>query len=107
MTFSHIRVDRSVVGTTNTGNIQRLGVALTHIQNGRQAEVADALQKLTQAAVDTSDLQAEQKGEALEHLAYLATQAELPQPQRQPSVGRLVITGLERLVNLSASLMTL
>jgi hypothetical protein len=64
-------------------------------------------QKLTQAIADATDLQIAQKNEVLEHLSYLAAQAVLPKAQRQNSIGKSIIHGLERLLAASSNLVSL
>jgi len=107
MNFNNISVKDSVVGVINTGQVQQLDVAVDVVRDGGQKELADALQKLSQAVLDAPDLAAAQKNEAIEHLSFLAEQAALPKEKRQSSIGKIVITGLERVVNAAASVSTL
>ena len=106
ITLHNIKIDNSVVGAINTGTAQTIDVAMSQIkQHGSQA-LATELQKLTQAVIDSQDLNAAQKNEVLEHLAFLTTQAALPKDKRQAAVGKVVLPTLERLLNISASLIT-
>ena len=76
VTFNNIRVDRSIVGAINTGAVAKLDVVMTGARNfGEQGQhVADALQKLTQAVLDSTELQAGAKNEIVENLAFVLDQ---------------------------------
>lgn len=103
-TFNNIRVDRSVVGAINTGSIQKLDIAMSHVRAGGELEFAEALKKLTQAVVDAGELNVEAKNEILEHLSFLASQAVIPKEQRQRSIARTVIQTLERILAAAGAL---
>ena len=105
-TFNNVRVEGSNVGVINTGELERLDQALTQVRVGGDIASADVLRRLTQAVVDAPDIDATAKNEALEHLSYLAQQATLPPGRRQRSVGRTVVTTLERLLHVAASVGT-
>ena len=104
---NNIRVDRSVVGAINTGTVQRLDVALKYIHNAGGHELATQLLGLTKAVVGSSDLTAQLKVEAVEHLSYLATQAALPVQQQERSVVRLVLNALGPMLSTAADIATL
>ncbi len=95
-TFNNIRVDRSTIGAINTGTIHELDVALGQAKTSGQAEVVEALRRLTEAVLAARDIDARFKSEALEHLAFLASQAATPPEKRKAAVGSAVVEGLER-----------
>lgn len=103
-TFHNIRVDRSVIGAINTGEIQKLDVALSHIRNGGDEELHAVLSRLTEAIVNDTSFQTSPKNEALEYLSFLTEQAQLPKQNRKSAMGRTVIAGLEHLLSVSANL---
>ena len=76
VTFNNIRVDRSIVGAINTGAMARLDVVMTGARNlgGQGKKLAEALQNLTQAVLDSADLQAASKNEIIEDLAFIIEQ---------------------------------
>jgi hypothetical protein len=106
-TVHNIKVDNSVIGSINTGQIRDLNVALDHVQNAGAPDLASALQQLTEAVLASSDLPTEEKTEAVEHLSHLAKQAALPKDQRQTAIGRTVVDGFERIINASSGLLTI
>jgi len=107
ITNHNIQVHDSAVGAINTGSIQRMNVALDRIQVGSDPALAPALQKLTEAVLESSQLLANQKKKAVDQLSYLAEQAALTQNQRNASIGTTTIEGFERIIHASSGLMTL
>ncbi len=107
MTFHNVRVDNSVVGAINTGQVHKLDVALNQVRVGGDPAVAEALQKMIQAVLDAKDLTPTDKNGALEHLTYLTEQAGLPKEERQGAAGKTIVQGLERILAASANLTAL
>jgi hypothetical protein len=107
MTLNNISVRDSVVGAVNTGEIERLDLAMTNVRVAGDRVVADGLEQLTQAILDAEDVTAAQRKEMLEAMSYLAEQAVLPDGERQKSLGRRVLKTLSELLSASASLATL
>ncbi len=104
ITFNNIHVDRRVVGAINTGEIQKLDVSLSHIKQGGEEELLNVLKQLTEAILNDPAFPVSDKNAAVEHLTYLAEQAELPKANRKISTAKTVLAGLERLLSGSANL---
>lgn len=102
-TVHNIKIDNSVVGAINTGQIQNMNVVLDNIQSGGSPDLATALQNLTEAILASSELSAEKKQTAVEHLSHIANQAALPKEKRQAAIGKSVIEGFERIIRISGS----
>lgn len=107
MTLNNINVKDSVVGTINTGDIERLDLAMSNVRAGGEKDLADVLQRLTQSVLDATDIAAADRQELLECLSHLAGQAVIPKNERQLSLGRRILSDLERLLSAAASLTTL
>lgn len=107
ITNHNIQVHDSAVGAINTGSIQRMNVALDRIQVGGDPALAPALQRLTEAVMESSQLIPDQKKKAVDQLSYLAEQAALTQNQRNASIGTTTIEGFERIIHASSGLVTL
>jgi hypothetical protein len=105
--FKNIKVEGSVVGSINTGEIERIDLALNNVRAGGEIALAGELQKLIQAVVDSKELALETRNETVDTLSYLATQAVLPKELRQKSLGQRMISNLERLFEDSANLTTI
>ena len=103
-TFNNIRVDNSVVGTINTGYIKKLDSMLNAMKDNNDTHLAQALQTLTQAIIDTSDLKPDGKNSALECLSFLSNQSLTQKENRQSTIGRTVISTLDRMLSNTGSL---
>lgn len=104
-TVHNIKIDNSVIGAINTGQIKALNVTLDNVQNGGAPHLADALHKLTEAVLASSELTAEKKADAVEHLSHIANQAALPKKQRQAAISATIIEGFERIISVSSGLL--
>lgn len=107
VTQHNIQIHGSVVGAVNTGNIQKMNVALDLVQVGGAPQLAEAIQKLTEAVLASPDLTPEKKTATVQHLSHIADQAALPKDKRQSAIGTTVIEGLERLISASSRLLAI
>jgi hypothetical protein len=94
VTLNNITLNQSVVGAINTGEVQKLDVMMSRIRLEGDTQFATALQRFTQAVVDSDELTPEDKNTILEQLSFLTTQHEVPLEQRQRAVGKTVISGI-------------
>jgi len=95
MNFHNIKVDRSVVGAINTGNVKRIDVALDNIQaNSGDASLQQALKEFTEALLNEASLTAAAKNEILEQLAVVAGQAAMPKESRSWGILKALVTNI-------------
>jgi hypothetical protein len=106
-TFNSIRIDRSNVGVVNTGSIQSVQVSLAGIERGGNASLAAALKELTEAIINSTELQPAQKNDAVQMLDIVAADAARPPEERRPAAMRAVLSGVAEIVKVGASLATL
>lgn len=106
-TFNTIRIDGSNVGVVNTGTVQSVQVSLTGIQLGGNPALAAALKEMTEAVINSADLQPAQKNDAVQMLNTVATEAAKPADQRHTAVVRIVLAGFSETVKVGASLSAL
>ncbi len=107
LTLNNIHVESSVVGSINTGEVEKLDVMMTHIRAVGDSKLADALQEFTQAIINSKELSDLDKNSALEHLSFLASQSALPKEQRQTAVAKAVIPALGRIIATAGGLASL
>jgi hypothetical protein len=107
MTFHNINVQGSVVGAINTGEVQRIDVAIDHIRLGGDPALAQSLTQFTEALLADAELQEEAKKEILEQLSFLSTQTATPKEQRKPGMIRAVLEGIGKAAAVSTALITL
>ena len=98
-TYNNIRVDNSIVGSINTGNIKKLDIMMSAIREGNNCELANALQNLTQAILNATNLKQSDKNSALECLSFLSEEAFTPEKERRPTMGRVAISTLEQILS--------
>lgn len=107
MTFNNIRVDRSVIGAINTGQVQSLDVALSNIKVTGENRLAEALQGFTEAILAESTFDPEQKNKLIEQTSFLAEQVTLPETQRKKGVARVVLSDIANTVSALSGLASL
>jgi len=106
MTFHNINVQGSVVGAINTGEVQRIDVAIDHIRFAGDPALAQSLAHFTEALLANTELQPRNKTEILEQLSFLTTQTVTPKDQRKPGMIRSVLDGVTKAISTSTALIT-
>jgi hypothetical protein len=106
MTHNNIRIDRSVIGAVNTGNIERLDVALNDIHNQGAPQVARALARLAEAVLASKRVSKDAKPEIIDQISFLAAEAATPPEQRRRSVARTVMGALRDTLGVTADFAT-
>jgi len=107
MKFQNIKVDSSNVGVLNFGEIGKLDMAMSIINNKGNAELKDAIKEFTDAVIASTETDKKVKNELIEQIAFLSTQAALPEEKRRPSVVKSVLKGIKDTLTSSAALATL
>ena len=97
-TYNNIQVKDSIVGTINTGNVKKLDSSVSAMRSENRQELADAIQQLTQAILNAPDLEPSDKDSVLECLSFLSDQALTPETERQSTVGKTIISTLEKIL---------
>jgi len=95
MSIHNIRVDRSVVGVINTGNVKRMEVALDSIHAHNQNAVLEQdLKEFTEAVLRETKLSVEARNEILEQLSVLAAQMAMPGESRLKGVMKAIAANI-------------
>ena len=95
MNFHSIRVDSSVVGAINTGNVEKMEVALNHIHaNNQNEELEGLLKQFAEAVLHDGSLSVQAKDDVVEQLSILAVEAAKPKESRTMGVVRAVLTSV-------------
>jgi hypothetical protein len=95
MNFHNINVDRSVVGAINTGNVEKMEVALNEIHaHNTNPELEDSLKQFTETVLKDASLSAQNKDEIVEQLTALAAEAAKPKESRSAGAVRAVLTSV-------------
>jgi hypothetical protein len=86
--LNNIHIGRSTVGAINTGEVAKIDVSITVLQQAGNKEVSEALKALTQAIIDASDMPEDSKSQTLDQVGYLSEQATAAAKDRKPGVIR-------------------
>jgi hypothetical protein len=73
--LNNIKIDRSAVGTINTGNVQTINASMTTLRDAGRDDVGAALGALTEAIMGEASFDDPQKNELIEQVAFLGEQA--------------------------------
>jgi hypothetical protein len=105
--YNTINVDNSVIGSINTGKVKQIEVAMNHINNLGNEELASALKELTEKIISSSDLNINLKNEIIEQISFLSSQATIPKNKQQSSVIKAIINSIKNTISVSAALITI
>jgi hypothetical protein len=83
--LNNFKVDNSVVGSINTGNVKTIDVNLTYLHSVGNDKARDALKALTEAILGDTSMTDAQKNELVEQVAFLSDQA-IAGPNRKPGL---------------------
>lgn len=100
-TYNNIQVDKSVVGSINTGSIRELDIMIGAMQEEDNQELASVFQDLTHAILEAkeADLEQSDKDSALEFLSFLSEEAFTPETDRRSKIGKAAISKLEQILS--------
>ncbi len=94
VTLNNIKLDNSVVGAINTGNVRDIDVKLGELQAAGLDKLSDAIAVLTQAIATDVKAGREEKDALLEQIAFLSAQAAAAAPQRKPGMIRAAMAAI-------------
>jgi hypothetical protein len=95
MTFTNIRIDRSVVGAINTGQAQAIDVALSYVKQNGDPGLSELLQEFTQAVLDNRELDQAMRKAIIEQLSFLISQTLAKPEQKRPSIVNAVLKSIK------------
>jgi len=107
VTTNFIHVDRSVVGSINTGTIQSLNVSLEKISLGGSDALSRCVKNFTEAVTAESSLTPEAKNSVVEQLAFVLEETQKPANTRKKSVALSAVKDIGMIVSTMNALHTL
>jgi hypothetical protein len=93
VTLNNIKIDNSVVGAINTGNVRTIDVSLSYLHQAGNDKARDALKALTEAILAAS-IDNSQKNDLVEQVAFLTEQAVAPTKDRKPGLIKATLNAL-------------
>lgn len=103
----NIHISDSVVGSINTGTVGTVDVHITHLKQGGNNDLADALRQLTEAIANEPTLISDTKNNLLDQVAYLSEQASGTAKDRKRGMIKAVIDSLDSFAQSSNSMATI
>ena len=107
LTFHNIKVDQSVIGSINTGEVQRIDVAMSHIKTSGNEQLVKALKEFTEAVIAETKLDAELKNQIIEQISFLTSQSALPKEKRKSGIIKAVLFAVKNMVSTMVTLSSL
>jgi hypothetical protein len=104
VTFNNIKVDSSVIGSINTGQVKQIDISMDNIKAGGNAPLVDSLKKFTEAVISEKELNDKTRGELIEQLSFVASQCASPKQVRKPSIVNPVLQEIDKVAMKFASL---
>lgn len=92
--LNNIKVDNSVVGSINTGNVQSIDVSVTVLRDAGNDKISNALMGLAEVIANSHDIRAPDKDSLLDQVAYLSEQAVAAAKDRRPGMIRAAVTSI-------------
>ena len=105
--FQNIQVDRSSIGSLNTGFIHNLDARVTTLRQIGQDKLASQLQQLTEAVITSTELAQETKQESIELLSSLTNEILKPSQDRSKSLIKSITATLTQLLSSASSIATI
>jgi len=92
----NIKVDNSVVGSINTGNVEKIDVSLSYLHSIGNDEARDALKALTEAILTDPSISDTQKNELVEQVTFLSEQSVAAAKDRKPGLIKATFSALSQ-----------
>jgi hypothetical protein len=84
--LNNIKIDNSVVGAINTGEVKTIDVNLTNLRNAGREDASAALKALTEAIISEASIDVALKNDLVEQVAFLTEQAAKRPEDRKPGL---------------------
>ncbi len=104
--INNIRADRSTVGAINTGEVDKIDVCITTLEQVGNKDLSEALKTLSQAILGASELPNETKSQTLEQVSYLSEQAAAATNDRKPGMIKAACAALTQVATTTTALAT-
>jgi len=102
--LNNIKVDNSVVGSINTGNVESIDVNISYLRKAGGDEVSAALVELTEVIARATDIDDGQKQALLDQVEFVSEQAVKGADGRRPGMISAALSALDSTSKATASL---
>lgn len=94
--LNNIKVDNSVVGSINTGNVHSIDVSVTVLKEAGNQQVSEALKALAEIIANNQAVPTADKNQMLDQVAYLGEQAVAAAKDRRPGMIQAAFTSITK-----------
>lgn len=98
ISYNAINVDRSIIGTINTGKIETLNQTMQNINNHVSPDVAKVLSLFAETMLKSQELSSTEKEDMLEELSFLSEQILTEKSQQKPGIIKRIIDSIQNKV---------
>jgi len=106
-TFNNISVAESDIGAINTGTAANIDASITIMQNQGNNELAVAITELTQAIIDSKEIEQAAKNEIAEQLQFLVAQVTAEPSNRSLGLVKGILIGIRNTISTATSLLAI
>lgn len=107
VTHNFINIDRSVIGSVNTGKINNLNQSMNNINNQVNPEIAKLLSLFTESMLTSQEINKEIKDDLLEEISFLSELLLAEKSLQKKSMLKRTIESIENTVSTAGTLLTL
>jgi len=105
--LNNINVNQSTIGALNTGTISNLDVAITLMKGQGENDLAEAVRELTDAVIESNEINDSTKNEINEQLEFLVAQAMAEAKNRSMGTVKSVLAGIKDSVSTVSGLLAI
>lgn len=107
LTLNNINVSNSTIGAVNTGTIRNLDISIDEMKTQGKDDLAEVVKELTEAIVESNELNEAMKNDIAEQLEYLVAQATTESKNRPMGIIKSILAGIRDPIAISAGLLTI
>jgi hypothetical protein len=102
-----ISIDRSVVGSVNTGNINNLEVVMNDINSAGNIELVKLIKEFIEQILKSDELSKDLKDELVEQVGYITGETLTPKDKQKPSIIKATLKNISTTISTINGLSTL
>lgn len=107
ITLNNINVSGDKITLINARTIQNLDASVDVMQSRGETELADAIKRLTEAIIESNEIEKSVKNEIAEQLEFLVAQATAEAQDRSIGVVKGLLAGIKSSISVAAGLLTI
>ena len=94
ITYNHINVDRSVIGTINTGTISNLNQTLENVSNNINPDIAKLLSIFAETILKSDQMDDGSKEDVMEQLSFISEQIAIEKSKQKKGMVRKALDSI-------------